>query len=236
MKILVVDDDAELVDALTVGFQLHWRGSSVCAAFDGEAGLRAFAAERPDLVVLDVAMPRKNGFEVLRAIRCVSDVPVLMLTHHGEDLNQVLGLELGADDYVVKPFAHGVLLARIEALLRRSGPGEPVRALPDLVIGDLQINFRLRQVRRRGELVALTPKEYTLLYYLVRNAGRVLPASLLIRRIWGEGEGASKGSLKEYVSRLRTKLGRGRERYIETVPGVGYRFIRAERSPLAELC
>lgn len=227
MKLLVVDDDPELLDALTVGFQLHWRDSRVIGAGDGEVGLRAFDAEDPDLVVLDVMLPRRNGFEVLRAIRQVSDVPVLMLTHRGEEADQVRGLALGADDYVIKPFAHRVLLARIQALLRRSGAAEPARALPDLAIGEIQMDFRLQQVYVRGEPAALTPIEYKLLYQLVRNAGRVLPSAVLISRVWGEGDGATRDHLKVYISRLRAKLARaGAGRCIETAPGVGYRFAK----------
>ena len=120
MKILVVDDDPQILEAVTVGFQLQWQDSTVIAASDGEAGLEAYYQHEPDVVVLDVSMPKKNGFEVLQEIRRVSDVPVIMLTARGEELDQVRGLELGAVDYVVKPFSHLALLARIKAVLRRA--------------------------------------------------------------------------------------------------------------------
>src|SRR3954452_467014 len=157
MKILVVDDDQQILEAVTVGLQLQWQDSTVFAAGDGEAGLEAFYEHTPDVVVLDVAMPRKNGFEVLQEIRRVSDVPVIMLTARGEDIDQVRGLELGADDYVVKPFSHMALLARVKAVLRRAELPPPVRALPDFVAGDLAINFQNQQIPLKGEPVKLTP-------------------------------------------------------------------------------
>ena len=131
MKVLVVDDDAHIRDAVTVGLQLHWPDGMVIAAANGEAGLNAFYTHEPDVVLLDVTMPRQNGFEVLRAIRHVSTVPVIMLTALGEAADQVRGLELGADDYVVKPFSHLALLARMRAVLRRVELPAPMGALPD---------------------------------------------------------------------------------------------------------
>ena len=130
MKILVVDDDQPILDALTVGFQLQWQDATVLVARDGEAGLHAFYEHLPDVVVLDVSLPGKSGFEVLQEIRRTSDVPVLMLTARGEELDQVRGLEMGADDYVVKPVRHLALLARIKAVLRRAELPPPQQALP----------------------------------------------------------------------------------------------------------
>ncbi len=227
MKILVVDDDPHILDALTVGFQLQWQDAEVIGARDGEAGLQAFYDHNPDIVVLDVSMPGKNGFEVLRDIRRVSDVPVIMLTARGEEMDQVRGLELGADDYVVKPFGHMALIARIKAVLRRAELPPPVEALPDFTAGDLAINFRTHQVTVRGEPVKLTPVEYKLLYHLVRNAGRIMPHQTLLDRVWGEDYGATTDYLKVFISRLRAKIERGvGPHYIETERGVGYRFVR----------
>src|SRR5262249_7608825 len=151
MKILVVDDDPQILDAVTVGFQLQWQDCSVLSATDGEKGLEAFYEHEPDVVVLGVAMPGKNGFGVLKGIRRVSDVPVIMLTARGEEMDQVRGLEAGADDYVVKPFSHLALLARIKAVLRRAELQQPVGALPDFQAGDLAINFQSHQVTLQGE-------------------------------------------------------------------------------------
>ncbi len=137
MKLLLVDDDPHLLDALHVGAQLQWEDAQILTAADGETGLEVFFSEEPDVVLLDVTMPQMNGFEVLKAIRQVSDVPVIMLTARGDDVDQVRGLELGADHYVPKPFSHLALMARIKAALRRAELPRPVQALPDFQAGDL---------------------------------------------------------------------------------------------------
>jgi two-component system KDP operon response regulator KdpE len=227
MKVLVVDDDPRLREALEVGVQLQWEDSEVVSASDGESGLNRFFDEEPDVVLLDVTMPRMNGFEVLKAIRQVSDVPVIMLTARGEDIDQVRGLELGADDYVSKPFSHLALMARIKAALRRAELPPPVQALPDFQAGDLAIHFQNKEVTIAGETVKLTPVEYKLLYHLVRNAGHLLPHQALLDRVWGSDYTASPEYLKVFVSRLRAKLRRsGGPDYIETERGRGYRFVR----------
>ena len=227
MKILVVDDDAHILEALTVGFQLQWQDAQVLAASDGETGLQRFFDEEPDVVVLDVSMPGKSGFEVLQEIRRVSDVPVIMLTARGEEMDQVRGLELGADDYVVKPFGHLALLARIKAVLRRAELPPPARAVPDFVAGDLTVNFQNQLVTVKGQPVKLTPVEYKLLYHLVRNAGRLLPHKALLDRVWGEDYGATSDYLKVFISRLRAKIEpNGSPQYIRTERGMGYRFVR----------
>lgn len=237
MKILVCDDDAHILDALTVGFQLQWQDAEVIAARDGEAGMQAFYDHDPNVVILDVSMPRKNGFEALREIRRISDVPVIMLTARGEEMDQVRGLELGADDYVVKPFSHLALLARIKAVLRRAELPPPINALPDFIAGDLTINFQNHQVTLAGQPVKLTPVEYKLLYQLVRNAGRLMPHQTLIDRVWGEDYGATTDHLKVFISRLRAKIeAPNGPHFIETERGLGYRFVRppAQRSNDAE--
>ncbi len=227
MKILVVDDDPVILEALTVGFQLQWQEATVIAAAQGEEGLDAFYEHEPNVVVLDVALPELNGFEVLREIRRVSDVPVIMLTARGEETDQVRGLELGADDYVVKPFSHLALVARIRAVLRRAELPPPLEALPDFTAGDLAINFAGQQVTVRGEPVTLTPLEFKLLYQLVRNAGYVVPHQTLLDRVWGAEAEATTDHLKVFISRLRAKLEpAGGPRYIETERGLGYRFVR----------
>jgi DNA-binding response OmpR family regulator len=233
MKILIVDDDPQILDAVTIGFQLQWQDCQVVTATDGESGLQRFYEHDPDVVVLDVTMPGKNGFEVLQEIRRVSDVPVIMLTARGEEMEQVRGLELGADDYVVKPFSHMALLARVKAVLRRAELPPPVRALPDFVAGDLAINFQNQQITLKGEPVKLTPVEYKLLYHLVRNAGRLMPHQALLDRVWGPEYGATPDYLKVFISRLRAKIepDNGGPRYIENERGLGYRFVRPKDSP-----
>jgi DNA-binding response OmpR family regulator len=228
VKILVADDDQHVLDSVTVGFQLQWQDCTVIPASDGEKGLQLFYEHDPDVVVLDVGMPGKSGFEVLQEIRRISDVPVIMLTAHGDEMEQVRGLELGADDYVVKPFGHLALLARIKAVLRRAELPPPARALPDFVAGDLAINFQNHQVTLRGEPIKLTPVEYKLLYHLVRNAGRLMPHQALLDRVWGPDYGATPDYLKVFISRLRAKIepDEGSPHYIENERGLGYRFVR----------
>jgi two-component system KDP operon response regulator KdpE len=226
MKLLVVDDDPRMREALAVGLQLQWEDAEVLTAEEGESGLRSFYDHQPDLVLLDVNMPGVNGFEVLREIRRVSDVPVIMLTARAEEHDQVRGLGLGADDYVSKPYSHVALVARIKAVLRRAELPALIDAAPDFVAGDLTIRFQDHAVRVRGEPVKLTPVEFKLLYHLVRNAGHVMPHQALLDRVWGAEYGATPDYLKVFISRLRGKLERDGERYIETERGLGYRFVR----------
>jgi two-component system KDP operon response regulator KdpE len=235
MKILVVDDDQQILEAVTVGIQLQWQDSTVIAATDGDSGLEAFFEHSPDVVVLDVSMPGRSGFDVLREIRRVSDVPIIMLSARGEEIDQVRGLELGADDYVVKPFSHLALLARIKAVLRRAEMPPPARALPDFVASGLAINFENHEVTLHGRPVKLTPVEYKLLYHLVRNVDRLMPHQALLDRVWGDEYGATTDYLKVFVSRLRAKIEPpGGPHFIETERGLGYRFIRPKDEASAE--
>ncbi|HEY1296843.1 MAG TPA: response regulator transcription factor [Chloroflexota bacterium] len=229
MKVLVVDDDARLREALELGIQLQWQDAQVVTACDGQQGLERFFEEEPDVVLLDITMPRMNGLEVLERIRRVSDVPVIMLSARGEDIDQVRGLEMGADDYVAKPFSHAALMARITAALRRAELPPPIQAVPDIQAGELAIHFQNQEVTLAGEPVKLTPVEYKLLYHLVRNAGHLVPHRALLERVWGIDQDASPEYLKVFVSRVRSKLRTpGGPEYIETERGRGYRFVRPE--------
>jgi two-component system, OmpR family, KDP operon response regulator KdpE len=232
MKVLVIDDDPHVRDALEVGIQLQWQDAQVICAENGEVGVDRFFSEEPDIVLIDVTMPRMNGYEVLQAIRRVSDAPAIMLTGRTEEVDQVRGLELGADDYVTKPFGHLALLARMRAVLRRAELPPPVQALPDFQAGELAIHFQNHEVTVGGERVNLTPVEYKLLYHLVRNAGHLLPHQALLERVWGSEYEASPEYLKVFISRLRSKLRReGGPEYIETERSRGYRFIRPHDAP-----
>src|SRR5690348_5653088 len=180
MHILVVDDDPHILEALTVSLQLQWPENTIHPAADGAAGLAAFYTHQPDLVVLDLSLPEKNGFEVLQEIRRTSAVPVIILTARGDDLSQVRGLELGADDYLLKPFSPMVLIARIKAVLRRTEPPATATAAQTIVAGHLAINLHTHEVLLRDEPVRLTPVEFKLLAYLARNAGRLLPHQAIL--------------------------------------------------------
>jgi two-component system KDP operon response regulator KdpE len=229
MKILIVDDDRSIVEAVSIGLELQWNDIQVLIAPDGEKGLDLFIKESPDLTLLDVNMPRMSGWEMLKRVREFSDAPVIMLTARGEEMDKVKGLELGADDYLTKPFSHLELFARIKAVLRRADSVAPVSALPSFVSGDLAVNFDSREVTVDGKPVKLTPTEYNLLYLLVRNAGRVLPFETLLTKVWGDEYRGETDYLKTYVSRLRRKLGDNPDhpRYIITERGAGYRFARS---------
>jgi two-component system, OmpR family, KDP operon response regulator KdpE len=223
----LIDDDPDILDAVTVGFHFEWRESNVLTATTGGEGLRLFVEHSPDIVVLDLTMPDMNGFEVLREIRRLSDVPVIMLTARQTEANHVRGLDLGADDYVTKPFTILTLLARIRAILRRAESrmgGADSRAV---AFGDLTIDLRDQQVWVRGVRVHVTPAEYRLLYHLARNPNRVISNRVLCERVWGPDWQATANDLKALVHRLRNKLGDNpREpRYIENQRGMGYRFV-----------
>jgi DNA-binding response OmpR family regulator len=230
VKILVVDDAPEVIEAVTVSFNLQWRETDVLGAEGGDSALDAIEREHPDLVLLDIAMPGMDGYETLRQIREFSDVPVIMLTARDSVLDKVKGLELGADDYVTKPFDHLELLARVKAVLRRLDMPQPVSRAPSFASGDLTVEFASQQVRLRGHLVPLTPIEYKLLYHLVRNAGHVLRHETLLAKIWGREYTDEVDYLRVYVRRLRRKLEDDPDQpsYILTERGLGYRFRDAD--------
>jgi two-component system KDP operon response regulator KdpE len=235
MKILAVDCDPQILDELTVSFQVQWQGSRVISEVDGEAALRQFHEQDPDIVVLDSSIPGKDSFDVLREIRRTSDVPVIMLGAGSDEIDEVRGLELGADDYIVKPLRHLMLLARVKAVLRRAVSQLPGRAVPDFVAGDLTINFERREVRVQGKPKKLTPIEYKLLYHLVRNAGRLLDHQALLDRVWGPDYGATTAYLKVFISRLRAKIEPNVKgpHLIENERGIGYRFINPKDAAVA---
>ncbi len=237
MKILTIDDDDSVRQALSVSLQLQLQDVDVLQAADGETGLQMFFNTTPDLVLLDVNMPRMSGFEVLREIRRVSDTPVIMLTARDEEMDQVRCLEMGVDDYLHKPIRHAPLVARIRNALRRTERVSPATALPDFVAGELTIHFETQQVTVAGDVVKLTPIEYRLLYQLVRNTGHVLTHAALLDRVWGIDHEVGPEYLKVFVSRLRAKLRRpGSPDYIQSQRGLGYRFVKpSSTSPIALL-
>ena len=227
MKILVVDDEPDVVESVRLGFTLQWREVDVIEANDGEAALDLVEHEHPDIVLLDIGLPGTDGFDVLRQIREFSDVPVLMLTARDDAMDKVKGLELGADDYVTKPFNHLELMARVKAVLRRLEMPAPASRTPSFRAGDLEVDFAKQQARLRGERMDLTPTEYKLLYHLVRNAGHVLEHGTLLAKVWGREYVDEVDYIRVYIRRLRDKLGDSSEspRYIQTERGIGYRFI-----------
>jgi two-component system KDP operon response regulator KdpE len=227
MRILVVDDEPDVVESVRLGFALQWREVEVLGAGDGEAALDVVEHEAPDVVLLDIGLPGRDGFDVLRELRTFSDVPVVVLTARDDAMDKVKGLELGADDYVTKPFNHLELMARVRAVLRRHDMPAPATRAPSFRSGELEVDFARQEVRLRGERVDLTPTEYKLLYHLVRNAGHVLQHGTLLAKVWGREYMDETDYVRVYIRRLRDKLGDDPEhpRYIQTERRLGYRFI-----------
>ncbi|HEX9043999.1 MAG TPA: response regulator transcription factor [Candidatus Limnocylindrales bacterium] len=233
MRILVVDDAQDVVESLRLGFDLQWREVEVLGAGTGRSALDLVEREHPDIVLLDVGLPDIDGFSVLKEIRAFSDVPVVMLTARDDAMDKVKGLELGADDYVTKPFNHLEVMARVRAVLRRHALPAPTSRAPSFRSGELEVDFGRQEARFRGERLELTPTEYKLLYHLVRNAGHVLQHATLLAKVWGREYVDEVDYLRVYVRRLRDKLDDDPEAptYIRTERGLGYRFIGpAERS------
>jgi two-component system, OmpR family, KDP operon response regulator KdpE len=227
MKILVIDDAPEVVESVRLGFTLQWREVDVLGAEAGETGLDAVEREAPDLVLLDVGLPDIDGFQVLERIRLFSDVPVILLTARDDTMDKVKGLELGADDYITKPFNHLELLARVRALLRRLEMPAPTSRAPSFRSGELEVDFAAQEARLAGVRLDLTPTEYKLLYHLVRNAGQVLPHGTLLAKVWGREYVDEVDYVRVYIRRLRDKLRDDPEqpRFIRTERGLGYRFL-----------
>jgi two-component system KDP operon response regulator KdpE len=227
MRILVVDDAPDVIESVRLGFELQWREIDVLGAATGNEALDIVEREHPDIVLLDIGLPDIDGFEALRQIRAFSDVPVLMLTARDDAMDKVKGLELGADDYVTKPFNHLELMARVRAVLRRLAMPTPVSLAPSFHARELEVDFAAQEARLHGTRLELTPTEYKLLYHLVRNAGHVLQHATLLAKVWGREYVDEVDYLRVYIRRLRDKLGDDPDHpvYIRTERGLGYRFI-----------
>ena len=224
-RILVVEDDARIADLIeknlaAAGFECH-------QSPDGGRALADFARLKPVLLVLDLGLPGFDGLEVARRIRRESDVPILMVTARSSESDKLLGLELGADDYITKPFSTAELVARVRALLRRSSGTITERVLE---IGGLRIDPARRTVVRDGESVPLTTLEFDLLYFLASRAGRVFSRESLMEHVWGSDRVVDDRSIDSLVSRVRRKLERdaSKPRYLQTIWGAGYRFSEPE--------
>lgn len=226
LKLLIAEDARDVAEVVAFGARMTWPECEVTIASGGCEALSRFEEEQPGLVILDVTMPPPDGFEVCRLIRERSQVPILMLTVRDATLDKVRALDLGADDYLTKPFEDVELLARLRALLRRAN-GSPLLPTPDVNVGDLTLDSRTHEVRVRGEVVRLTSTEYRLLEVLVRHAGTVLPHRYLLERVWGPEYTGDTHYLKVFVGRLHRKLDKdpAQPRYIRSEWGVGYRFV-----------
>ncbi len=216
-RILVVDDEPNITEFLRVG--LGYEGYQVTTVADGREGLRRAEMESYDLVVLDVMLPGLDGFEVCKRLRAISDVPILMLTAKDEVADRVTGLDLGADDYLTKPFSFVELLARVRAILRRRGVG-PMQAV--LRAADVMLDREARSVQRAGHLVPLTGKEFDLLEFLMSHPRQVFRREVILDRVWGYDFAGDTNLVDVHIGHLRDKLDDRPARLIQTVRGVGY--------------
>jgi len=225
-RVLVIDDDARLAGLLAES--LEAAGYAVDTADNGLDGLRVLYERRPDLVILDVMMPRLDGWETLARVREMTDVPVILLTARDAEAERLRGFELGADDYVTKPFSLAEVNARVRAVLARAARARDDAALPPRAIGDLVLDFATRRVLKHGEALPLTPTEYRLLAALAEHAGRTLSHEQLLERVWGPEYVDEPGYVKRYIWYLRQKIedDPSDPRYVETVRGFGYRLAR----------
>lgn len=223
MKVLVADDDPQIVRALRLTLQSV--GYEVVTAADGAEAIRLTTSEHPDILMLDLGMPRLDGVEVIEAVRGWSDVPILVVSGRTGSADKVEALDAGADDYVTKPFAIDELLARLRALGRRRGGGEP--SDPVVRLGAVEIDLAAKAVLREGERVRMTPTEWRILEQLARAEGRLVTRAELLTELWGTAEVRDTGYLRLYVAQLRKKLepDPGHPVHLLTEPGMGYRLI-----------
>ncbi len=225
--IVVVDDDPAIVRLLSTN--LKARGYEVSVAMDGEEALEAVERDTTDLIILDLMMPKIDGVEVCRRIREWSGVPIIVLSARGDEKDKVKCLELGADDYLTKPFGIAELIARIKTALRHSENTAAATALSNFTCGDLEINFAMRAVSIGGREVKLTPTEYSVLQQLAVNSNKVLTHTMLLQSIWGSEYSSEKEYLRVFIGRLRKKIEPDYKnpKYIQTVAGVGYHLAVA---------
>src|SRR3989304_4072735 len=222
-RILIVDDEPEM--GRGVEDNLRFEGHQTLSAPNGKDALELALRETPDLIILDIMMPKMSGWDLCRAVRQKGvDVPVIMLTARGEEVDRVLGLELGADDYVTKPFSLRELLARIRAVLRRPGPRQK---FVEFAFGDVRLHLRARQAFKAGKEVRLTRKEFELLRYLVEHRGEVVTRDRLLDEVWGYDQSPTTRTVDTHILRLRQKFETDPEHpaYIVTAHGQGYRFV-----------
>ena len=228
MKVLVIEDDPGIIEVVSLCFQLRWSGTSLLSAATGARGVDLVETESPDVVILDIGLPDIDGYQVLHDIRRFSDVPVIMLTVRGEDTHVAKGLEMGADDYIIKPFSHIELIARVQAVLRRTQGVSVTDEERPFTSGKLSVDFASNEVALDGKPVKLTSTERKLLHYLIRNEGRILSHESLLAKVWGDNYIDARDLLRVHIQHLRQKLGDKTESpsIIVTEHGMGYKFVR----------
>jgi len=223
-KILIVEDDRNLLN--TLQYNLRKEGYEVITAIDGAEALEIARRDKPDLIILDIMLPKINGFEVCRILRKEMTVPILMLTARAEETDKIVGLEIGADDYMTKPFSLRELIARVRAILRRVKIAEQPPEGPVLKVGDIELDVARHKVTVSGEIVELTPKEFDLLAFLAKNKGLVFSRDQLLEKVWGYDFAGGTRTVDVHIRWLRQKIEPEptRPRYLITVRGAGYKL------------
>ncbi len=220
-KILIIEDERSLADSLSYAFKQE--GFEVVAAADGDEGLSKFQAKSPDMVILDLMLPGLSGEDICREIRKAGDTPILVLSAKDTETDKVVALELGADDYVTKPFSLREVIARVRGLIRRGAKTLPADGTAELSVGSLALNISSHQATRDGQILMLTPKEFDLLDLFMRNPGQVLTPRLILERVWGHDYFGSDKTVNVYIKKLREKIGDDGS-LIKNVRGVGYKL------------
>jgi phosphate regulon transcriptional regulator PhoB len=226
-KILIVDDEQDIVELIS--YNLEKEGFKIVKAYDGEAAHRLVRSEKPDLMILDLMLPKMNGLDVCKAIRRnpeTANLPIIMLTAKGDETDKIIGLEIGADDYVTKPFSVKELIARVRTILRRFQDGGKNQAMEEFEFEELKINYTSCLVQINGKSVTLSPTELKLLFFLSRNPGRVYSRNQILDHVWGDDTFITDRAVDVHIRRLRSQIEKDLEnpRYILTVRGFGYKF------------
>jgi two-component system response regulator VicR len=224
LKVLIIEDNAEVVEAVSLCLQLRWPEASILIAAEGHQGVEMLEANSIEIVILDINLPDIDGFQVLERIRLFSNVPVIMLTVRGREEDQTRGLEIGADDYIVKPFRPRDLVARVNAVLRRSTSHKSLGEVPYIVRGKLSLNFTNNEVQYGEQTIKLTPTESKLLYVLMENAKSTLSSKDVSQHVWGKNN-MNTDPVRTYIRRLRNKLNDNPPQIILTEYGEGYKFV-----------
>jgi phosphate regulon transcriptional regulator PhoB len=227
VKILIVDDEPDIVELLS--YNLEKEKFSIVKAYDGEAALGLVRSEKPDLMILDLMLPKMNGLDVCKAVRRnpeTANLPIIMLTAKGEEIDKIIGLEIGADDYITKPFSVKELIARVRALLRRLHDNDNKLGKEEFIYKELAINYASCLVQIGGKKVTLSPTELKLLFFLSRNPGRVYSRNQILDHVWGDDTFITDRAVDVHIRRLRSQIERDMENphYILTVRGFGYKF------------
>lgn len=230
MKVLLIDDEPDICEVITISFNLRWPDGVVLSANTGKKGIELTRKESPDVIILDIGLPDMDGFQVCEQLREITDAPIMILTARNSEIDKVKGLEIGADDYLTKPFSHLEMLARVRAILRRHRSPTVGEAEPPYQKGNLYIDFGAREIRVDGELIKLPPIEYSLLYHLVKNANRVVLHKTILAKVWGREYVDQIDYLKVHIQRLRAKLESDPQhpQMILTERGIGYKFVEPQ--------